>query len=220
MELVSIAMTKHSSANDLKIRLGQALEELNNSEGKLRTIIDTMPTIAWCAMADGSGEFWNQRWYDYTGLSPEVARGWQKAIHPGDLERIAETWLARLAAGRPGEIEGRLRRFDGEYRWFLFRFEPLRDESGKIVNWCWINTDIDDRKRTEALLAGEKRLLEMVATGRPLPVVLNALCELVEETIHGCCCGIVLVESSGTHLQHGAAPTLAASTMIRLMADR
>ena len=111
----------------------------------------------------------------------------------------------------PGEVEGRLRRFDGEYRWFLFRFEPLRDESGKIVNWCGINTDIDDRKRTEALLAGEKRLLEMVATGRPLPVVLNALCELVEETIHGCCCGIVLVESSGTHLQHGAAPTLAAS---------
>jgi PAS domain-containing protein len=127
------------------------------------------------------------------------------------LERITDTWLAHLAAGRPGEIEGRLQRFDGEYRWFLFRFEPLRDETGEIVNWCGTNTDIDDRKRTEALLAGEKRLLEMVATGRPLPVVLNALCELVEETIHGCYCGIVLVESTGTHLQHGAAPFLPAS---------
>ena len=79
------------------------------------------------------------------------------------------------------------------------------------MNWYGINTDIDDRKRAEALLAGEKRLLEMVATGRPLPVVLNALCELVEETIHGCYCGIVLVESTGTHLQHGAAPSLPAS---------
>ena len=87
------ALERKRSQNSIR----QALEELNNSEGKLRTIIDTMPTIAWCAMADGSGEFWNQRWYDYTGLSPEVARGWQKAIHPGDLERITETWLARLA---------------------------------------------------------------------------------------------------------------------------
>jgi PAS domain-containing protein len=60
-----------------------------------------MPTIAWCAMADGSGEFWNQRWYDYTGLSPEVARGWQKAIHPGHLERITETWLAVFAHNTP-----------------------------------------------------------------------------------------------------------------------
>src|SRR5262245_62171037 len=98
-------------------------------------------------------------------------RGWgcQRSIHPEDVQRITHTWLAHLAAGRPGEIEGRLRRFDGEYRWFLFRFEPLRDESGKIVNWYGINTDIDDRKRAEALLAGEKRLLEMVASGRRLP---------------------------------------------------
>ena len=202
-----------------QISLARALDELKKSEDKLRTIIDTMPTIAWCALPDGSGEFWNQRWYEYTGLSLEAARGWgwQKTIHPEDVERITDNWLAHLAAGRPGEIEGRLRRFDGEYRWFLFRFDPLRDESGKIVNWYGINTDIDDRKRAEALLAGEKRLLEMVATGRPLPVVLNALCELVEETIHGCYCGIVLVESSGTHLPH---LPLRPVTMIRLVADR
>ena len=196
-----------------QISLTRALDELKKSEDKLRTIIDTMPTIAWCALPDGSGEFWNQRWYKYTGLTLEAARGWgwQKTIHPEDVERITDNWLAHLAAGRPGEIEGRLRRFDGEYRWFLFRFEPLRDESGKIVNWYGINTDIDDRKRAEALLAGEKRLLEMVASGRPLPTVLEALCELVQETIHGCCCGIVLVDSTGTHLQHGAAPSLPAS---------
>jgi PAS domain S-box-containing protein len=196
-----------------QISLTRALDELKKSEDKLRTIIDTMPTIAWCALPDGSGEFWNQRWHEYTGLSPEAARGWgwQKLIHPEDVERITDTWLAHLAAGQPGEIEGRLRRFDGEYRWFLFRFEPLRDESGKIVNWYGINTDIDDRKRAEALLAGEKRLLEMVASGRPLPVVLNALCELVEATIDGCYCGIVLVDPTGTQLEHGAAPSLPAS---------
>jgi hypothetical protein len=88
------------------------------------------------------------------------------------------------------------------------------------VNWYGINTDIDDRKRAEALLAGEKRLLEMVASGQPLPVVLNALCELVEETIHGCSCGIVLVDATGTHLQHGARLAFRPVTMTRLAADR
>jgi hypothetical protein len=109
-------------------------------------------------------------------------------------------------------LSGRLRRFDGGYRWFLFRSEPLRDETGEIVNRYGTNTDIDDRKRAEALLAGEKRLLEMVASGRPLSVVLNALCELVEATVSGCYCGIVLVNPSGTCLQHGAAPSLPPST--------
>jgi formate hydrogenlyase transcriptional activator len=134
--------------------LQRAYQEIKQSEGRLRRIIDTIPTLAWCSLPDGKGEFWNQRWHDYTGLSPEAVRGWgwQDAIHPEDLKEITDKWLGFLASGQSGEVEGRLRRFDGVYRWFLFRAEPLRDKSGNIVNWYGTDTDIDDRKRAEGEL--------------------------------------------------------------------
>ena len=139
--------------------------EFNPSEAKLRLIIDSIPVIAWCALADGSGEFWNQRWHDYTGLPKEGARGWSwtAALHPEDLDRIENKWRADLASGHAGEVEGRLRRFDGEYRWFLFRYEPLRDEAGNIVNWCGTNTEIDDLKRAEQKLRGSEKEFQRIA---------------------------------------------------------
>src|SRR5258705_10001911 len=126
--------------------LRSASEEIRNSEVRLRKIIDTSPRHSWCTLPDGTGIFWNRRWLEYTGLSLEVLRGWgwQNAIHPEDLKKITDKWRRDLAAGQPGEVEGRLRRFDGVYRWFLFRAEPLRDESGNIVNWYGTDTDIDD----------------------------------------------------------------------------
>jgi signal transduction histidine kinase len=88
---------------------------------------------------------------------------------------------------------------------------PLRDADGRIVLWYLLHTDIDDRKRAEALLAGEKRLLEMVASGHSMSGILEALCQLVESTASGCYCSVVLIDSSGTRLEHGAAPSLPAS---------
>jgi formate hydrogenlyase transcriptional activator len=131
-----------------------ASTNFNPSGAKLRTIIDSIPVIAWCALADGSGEFWNQRWHDYTGLPIEGAQGWdwRAAIHPEDLDRIENEWRADLASGHAGEVEGRLRRFDGEYRWFLLRYEPLREEASNIVNWYGTITDIEDLKRAEQKL--------------------------------------------------------------------
>ena len=131
--------------------LQRAYQEIKQSEGRLRKIIDTIPTLAWCSSPDGTGEFWNRRWHDYTGLSPEAVRGWgwQDAIHPEDLQEITGKWLGFLASGQAGEVEGRLRRFDGTYRWFLFRAEPLRDESGNILNWYGTDTDIEDLKQHE-----------------------------------------------------------------------
>lgn len=145
--------------------LRSAFEEIRNSEAKLRKIIDTIPTLAWCSLPDGTGIFWNRRWHEYTGLTLEVARGWgwQDAIHPDDLKEITERWLEFLASGQAGEVEGRLRRFDGVYRWFLFRAEPLRDESGNIVNWYGTDTDIDDLKRAQAKLRqDEEELRQMI----------------------------------------------------------
>ena len=124
-------------------------------EDQLRAIVHTIPALAWTANPDGETDFFNQRWLDFAGISIKdvLNWGWAKAIHPDDLNRLVEYWRSILASGETGEIEARIRRFDGEYRWFLFRADPLRDESGKIVKWYGTNVDIDDRKRTEQLQA-------------------------------------------------------------------
>ena len=111
------------------------IAETKISAAHLRKILDTIPTLASCNLPDGSNEFLNQRWHDYTGLSPQEARGrgWRVAVHPEDLQKVLDTFRALRTSGEPREIEHRLRRHDGEYRWFLFRVEPLRDELGNIV---------------------------------------------------------------------------------------
>src|SRR6266404_3666539 len=129
-----------------------AEEKLRRSERDLHSIIETIPTMVWSAAPDGSVDFFNPRWLDYTGLSPDQSRDWRwtAAIHPDDLSRLTDAWQSILVSGEPGETEARLRRFDdASYRWFLFRASPLRDESGKIVKWYGTNVDIEDRKRAE-----------------------------------------------------------------------
>jgi formate hydrogenlyase transcriptional activator len=154
--------------------LQQAYQEIKQSEARLRKIIDTIPTLAWCSLPDGTGEFWNRRWHEYTGLTPEAVRGWgwQDAIHPEDLKEITDKWLGFLASGQPGEVEGRLRRFDGVYRWFLFRAEPLRDESGNIVNWYGTDTDIEDLKRAEARLRQDEEELRRMTDAIPQTIIV------------------------------------------------
>jgi PAS domain S-box-containing protein len=138
-------------------------EALRASEHDLNLIINTIPALVWSARPDGSAEFFNQHYLDYVGLPAEQVNdwGWTVAVHPADLNGLAGSWQSIMASGKQGESEARLRRFDGEYRWFLFRVNPLRDESGNIVKWFGINTDIEDRKRTEdALRRSEGYLTE------------------------------------------------------------
>ena len=124
------------------------------SERNLKLTIDTIPALAWSARPDGSAEFFNQHFLDFIGLSAEQASGWgwTAAVHADDLNGLAATWQHIIGSEAPGEAEARLRRYDGTYRWFLFRANPLRDESGAIVQWYGVNTDIEDRKRAEAEL--------------------------------------------------------------------
>jgi PAS domain S-box-containing protein len=310
---------------------------------EFRRVVDTLPGLVWTARPDGHIDFLNQRWCEYTGLGVDEAygRGWETAIYPEDLPELLERWRFILASGEPGEMEARLRRFDGEYRWFLFRTCPLVDASGRVVKWCGMNSDIedrrraeealraherhfrsivdgfpalvalrtpagdleyanrryleyfgatleklkqsswcfdfhpddlpevlaawrkaaetglpcdiecrhctgrvyrwfhmhgfplrdtegrivlwyllhidvDDRKRAEALLAGEKRLLEMVASGHSMSGILEALCQLVESSASGCYCSVVLVDPSGTRMEHGAGPSLPAGYIASL----
>ena len=145
------------------------LNSMQASEDSLRTMIDKIPILAWSCRPDGSVEFLNQRWLDYTGLPPEesLGWGWKVAIHPEDLEKLMATWLGLLASGEPAQEEARLRRFDGEYRWFLFRAVPVRDEQGKVVRWYGTNSDIEDRKQAEdklrAAMSERTRLLAVRA---------------------------------------------------------
>jgi PAS domain S-box-containing protein len=128
--------------------------QLRQAERELRVTIDTIPTLAWHARPDGFAAYLNKRWLDYTGLALEDALGWawQAAVHPDDRAELADRWRAILAAGVAAEAEARLRRFDGEYRWFLFRAAPFRDDRGELVGWYGTNTDIEDRKRAEQSL--------------------------------------------------------------------
>jgi PAS domain S-box-containing protein len=182
--------------------LGNAVGEMEKSEDKYRVMVDAIPALVWCNLPDGSVEFANQRWHDYTGLSPEEARGWgwKAAIHSDDLETTMGKWQALLASGQPGEIEGRLRRFDGEYRWFLIRGEPVRNLQGDIVKWYGTNTDIEDRKRAESLLAAEKRSLEMIAGGAPLTDILKNLCDTIDAQASKIISTAMLMDPDGKRL--------------------
>jgi PAS domain S-box-containing protein len=134
-------------------RLQAAFDEIKKSEDRLRLVIDTIPTLVWRSGPDGRPEFFNQPALDYTGLSLGSAlEGWARIVHPDDLANLSGMWDEIRNCGARGETEGRLRRFDGKYRWFLFRVEPLRDEAGKIGEWYGSATDIDDRKRSENAL--------------------------------------------------------------------
>jgi len=145
-----------------KEALQKAFDEIKKSEDRLRLVIDTIPTLVWRARPDGVPDFLNQPALDYTGLSFDQAEtGWPRAFHPDDKKGMLVKWSTIRASGMPGELEARLRRFDGEYRWFLFRAVPLRNEQGNIVKWYGSSTDIEDRKRAEEeLRRSEAKLVE------------------------------------------------------------
>jgi PAS domain S-box-containing protein len=132
----------------------RADEALAGSERRLRLTIDALPALAWSTEPDGSADYFNQHYLDYVGLSTDETSGWgwTASIHADDLNALTATWQRCLAAGERGEAEARMRRHDGQYRWFLLRANPLRDETGRIIKWYGVNTDIEDRKRAEAEL--------------------------------------------------------------------
>ncbi len=178
------------------------------SEDFLRTMIDKIPILAWSCRPDGATEFLNQRWLDYTGLSHEEALGWgwKAAIHPEDLARLIDTWLRLLSSGESGKEEARLRRFDGEYRWFLFRAVPVRNQRGNVVRWYGTNTDIEDLKRAESLLAAEKTTLEMIAGGAGLTEILENLCGTIDAQAPYIISTVLLMDPDGNRLWPAVGP--------------
>ncbi len=164
-----------ASATDGSSQPEQALD--------VRLLVDTIPALAWSGGPDGSVDFVNHRWQEYTGLSLRQSHqsGWQTVIHPEDLPGLMARWEVLRESDNGGESEVRLRRSDGVFHWFLLRREPLRDETGAVVRWYGTGIDIEDGKQTELLRVAEKRTLEMIADGASLSDVLNDLCAAIDE---------------------------------------
>jgi PAS domain S-box-containing protein len=143
----------YGTSTDIEDRK-RAEDALRESEDRLRLVVDTIPAIVWSALPDGSVDFVNDRWLQYTGLSrgESLGWGWTATIHPDDVARTIGYWREVLLCGEPAESEERLRRSDGEFRWFLCRYVPVCDDSGKLVKWYGTRTDIEDRKQAEGTL--------------------------------------------------------------------
>lgn len=152
-----------------------AEQALQRSEGRLRQAIDTIPQQIWSGPADGSVDFCNARWRNELGLSLEdlSGDGWQKMLHPDDRDRVLQAWRESVANGMPYEQQERHCMATGEYRWFLSRGVPLRDENGEIVRWFGSNTDIDEQKKAEDALRQSERRWHGVFDNSKIPVALQ-----------------------------------------------
>jgi len=179
---------------------------LKTSEARLRQAIDTIPSLSWCNLPDGSNEFLSKGWHDYTGLSSEEAHGWgwQAAYHPEDRHPLMKKWRELLISGEPDEIEARLRRHDGVYRWFLIQVAPLRDEMGKIVRWYGAGTDINDRKLAEEALTRVRAELAHVAGVSSLAVLTASIAHEVNQPLSG----IVTNASTCLRMLNSAPPNI------------
>ena len=147
-------------------RLGAALSSLEEREAQFRALADAIPQLSWMAEADGSIFWYNERWYEYTGTTPEEMRGWgwQSVHDPALLPQVVERWRASIATGSSFEMEFPLRGADGRFRWFLTRVEPVRDREGRVVRWFGTNTDVqalrEARDAAEAARADAERARE------------------------------------------------------------
>jgi PAS domain S-box-containing protein len=142
--------------------LAEALAELKKSEGELRTIVDMIPQMIAVLAPDGQALYVNELSLQYTGLTADEARGGdfrRRVFHPDDVARLTEERGLALERGEPFENEQRVRDHDGQYRWFLIRYRPLRDDQGRIARWYATATDIDARKQTEERIRNENLAL-------------------------------------------------------------
>jgi len=180
---LTLDATDRKTAHEDHDALKRALDDVRRSEDRLRTIVDTIPALVWCFRPDGTINYFNQRWHDYTGISREEAYGvgdvestakvFRTILHPDDGPRVLAKWQQEiLSAGKPGEFDVRMRRHDGEYRWFMVRLEPLLDDSGRVTQWYGINSDIEDLKRAEAKLRRDEEELRRIVDAIPQTIVV------------------------------------------------
>jgi PAS domain S-box-containing protein len=187
---------------DISTRRG-AEDTLRQSEEVLRALANTIPQLAWMAQADGALVWFNERWFDYTGTTPDqvVGWGWQDTCEPSALPAVMERWTASLQSGTPFEMEFPILGVDGKYRWFLTRGNPVRDRDGAVLRWFGTNTDVDEVKRAEQALRDESHVLELLnSTGTKLASTrdLRSLLQAVTDAATG-----IAGARHGAFLYHG-----------------
>jgi PAS domain S-box-containing protein len=179
-----IAENKLKELNiNLEERVERRTRELLQSEERFRFLAETVPNIVWTANSEGQFDYYNQRWYEYTGLTAEQtdSNGWGSVIYNSDIERRNYLWEESVRTGKDYQIEFRLKRADGAYRWFLGRALPLKNSEGSIVKWFGTATDIHDAKMTQQELAEKNKSLEIInRIGKKISAELE-LNKLVQE---------------------------------------
>ena len=170
----------HCTARDVTERK-RFLSALQESEQQFRTLADSIPNLAWWADAHGDIIWYNRRWYEYTGTTPEQMKGWgwQTVQDPAMLPSVLERWRASLASHEPFEMELPLRAAAGLYRWFLTRVMPLRDSNGNVLRWFGTSTDVSETREAREVLTRSKQELERLVSERTAK-----LQELVGELEH------------------------------------
>lgn len=168
-------------------------------ERDLRTLAEAIPQMVWSARPDGSFDYFNQRWLEYTGLTADQSQGWgwQKTLHPEDLQKCLERWQSVLQGGGDYEIEARFRRSDGTYRWHLGRAMPVREAAGQIVKWFGTCTDIDDQKRSQEGAYFLAAAVALLASSLDYETTLQRLADLAVPKLGDWCC-VHLVEPDGS----------------------
>ncbi|MEQ9669188.1 PAS domain S-box protein [Coleofasciculus sp. G2-EDA-02] len=156
-----------------QVTLGQ--EALRESEEKFRLVAESLPQIVWTAEADGSVDYYNQRWAEYSGISQQNGHGWgwQPVLHPDDKQKTIDAWKQSVATGELYECEHRIRHAEGEFRWHLSRGFPLRDNNGQIVKWFGTATEIHQQKQTEAQLRESQELFQNFMNYSPIAAYIK-----------------------------------------------
>src|SRR5215213_9773495 len=157
----------------------QAEQRARQAEQELQLTVDTMPVLAARYRPDGFMEFRNKSWRNYTGLSQDNVEGarWGGALHPDDRAMVEREWRSHLATSEPFDLEQRLRRADGEYRWHRVRRVPLRNEMGEVIKWYAVALDIDDRKRVEDALRQSQ--VELAKTRHEVQLIIDTVPVLI-----------------------------------------
>jgi len=164
------------------------IAEHGPSLASLQELVDSVPALIHTAHPDGSIDFFNQRWLEFVGLRLEDLEGWKwtAAVHPDDVSALVAKWRACLVSGESFELESRVRRVDGAYRWMLHQKLPLRTAGGEIVKWYGSSVDIDDRKQAEFLPRGGTSGSRTSAAGHSMPTASTSTTGLPELfAIHG-----------------------------------
>lgn len=192
MQLARQRESLESALREETVRQERAESALKESEGRFRTITEWLPHLVWTCNPDGWCDYLSRQWVVYTGRSEQEQQGfgWADALHPDDRDRVRAAWTRATESGDPFDVEFRIRRHDGVYRWFKTRALPLRDASGAIVKWYGSNTDFDDLKRMESKLQVQVERLALLdgttrAIGRrqDLESIFGVVLSALEESL-------------------------------------